>query len=459
MRRASLRLRLFALILIPLVFMAVLLGAWRFNAAQKTAEELFDRSLLAAALAISRDVAVSDGDLLSPATSDLISDISGGDVFYHVTGPGGIYITGYAYPPSTPANSESSPYAPQFFRSVYRDEGVQVVRITERITQDELSGDATITAWQRLADRAVFARQLALRAATLIGALLVTLALVVWFGVSLGLRPLIDLQDAIDIRSPDDLSRIKRAVPDETRGIVRTLNRLFAQVESSMTAHKVFISDAAHQLRNPAAAVQSMAEAVRDAPSEETRRARLSDLVTAAKASGRIADQLLSLDRLQQNAGDLPDETHDLVETLREICAELGPTILLQGIEFEFNAPDTALPVRADKLFLAEAIKNLVDNALKHGGDALTEISVHLRAEGGDAVVTVRDDGKGLAPEQSEVAFRRFSQVEPSNGSGLGLAIAQSVSEKHGGSLSIDRVNAGASLTIRLPLAQAADRS
>ena len=99
MTSMSLRSRLFMLILPPLLLLSIVLGFWRFEVAQRTSETLFDRSLLAAALAISRDVAISGGDALSPSTRDFVSDAGGGELFYHVTGPGGIYITGYAYPP------------------------------------------------------------------------------------------------------------------------------------------------------------------------------------------------------------------------------------------------------------------------------------------------------------------------------------------------------------------------
>lgn len=76
-RHGSLRLRLFILILTPLVLLAILLGYWRYTVARETAQELFDDSLLSAGLAISRDVAVSDGDALSPTTRSLIRDASG----------------------------------------------------------------------------------------------------------------------------------------------------------------------------------------------------------------------------------------------------------------------------------------------------------------------------------------------------------------------------------------------
>lgn len=451
MRHASLRLHLFVLILCPLVLMAGLLGYWRVTVAQNTAEELFDRSLLAAALAISRDVAVSGGDALLPSTRNLIRDAAGGEVFYHATGPGGIYITGYAYPPKSDAANETAPYAPHVFEASYRGEDVRVLQIRERMTIENLTGDALVKVWQRTEDRQGFARQLALRAAALMGMLLATLALVVWFGVARGLRPLTDLQDAIAARSPNDLSKIRRPVPLEVRGIVETLNGLFGKVEASIGAHQVFISDAAHQLRNPAAAVQSMAEAVRDAPGREERNRRISELVSAARSSARVADQLLSLDRLQQTAMAPEVETIDIRELVKELCAERGPAILSRGIEFEFTAPDGPVHVAGDALFLAEAIKNLIDNALKHGGRGLRSIDVRVVRSGAEVVVTVRDDGKGLQPEQSAAAFGRFSQVEPSDGSGLGLAIAVSVAERHGGSLTIDKADKGASLSLHIP--------
>ncbi len=452
-RPASLRQRLFALILIPLVVMAMLLGVWRTNAAQRTSDELFDRTLLSAALAISRDVAVSGGDHLSISTRDMIQDASGGEVFYHATGPGGSYITGYAYPPATSLRKNTNRYVPNFFEAEYRQESVRVLRITERMTIENLTGDATVTVWQRLADRHAFARQLALRAAALIGALLVTLALVVWFGVALGLRPLLDLQDAISIRSPDDLSQIRRPVPIEAQGILRTLNRLFGQVETTMNAHQAFISDAAHQLRNPAAAVQSMAEAVRDAPTNVDKDMRIAELVSATRQAARIADQLLSMDRLQQPVKTAQLKEIDLPQLVHDACADMGPLVLSKGIAFELKNSDQPIQIRGDSLFLAEAIKNLIDNALKHAGAALNAITVQVSTDQQFAHVTVTDDGKGLSPEQTDTAFRRFSQVEPSEGSGLGLSIAQSVAKRHGGVVSINRVDVGASLTLSVRLA------
>ncbi|MEM1373014.1 MAG: sensor histidine kinase [Pseudomonadota bacterium] len=442
MSTASLRTRLFVVILVPLLLMALALGLWRINSAQATAEELFDRSLRAAALAISKDVTISGGDALLPTTRDFIGGVAGGEVFYHATGPGGIYVTGYAYPPVQQGDAP-------LFEATYRGEAVRVARLTETVTIDGLSGPSTITAWQRLSDRQAFARELATRSAILIGALMGTLAVVVWFGVGLGLRPLTTLEEAIAARSPDDLARIKRRVPAEVQGITGTLNRLFGQVEESMEAHKTFISDAAHQLRNPAAAVQSMAAAARDAPDEAARMERLAGLEAAARRSARVANQLLSLDRLQHGAA--MTERFDLASALSELCTDIGADVLARGLEFSYDGPPGPLELSADRVLVEEAVQNLIDNALKHA-TGVTRLEVELAQEAREARITVRDNGRGLSPADADAAFRRFSQVRPSEGSGLGLAIVSSVAEKHGGSVQIDSVTSGASVSLRLPL-------
>ncbi|WP_299986071.1 sensor histidine kinase [uncultured Ruegeria sp.] len=448
----SLRLRLFLLILTPLVLLAFLLGFWRFNVAQKTAQELFDESLLSAGLAISRDVAISGGDALLPSTRSMIHEASGGEIFYHVTGPGGSYVTGYAYPPTSASSAQQDPYIPYLFESVHREVPVRVLRMTERVTLENLVGDATVTVWQLMADRNAFANQLSIRAAILMGILLTTLAIVVWFGVARGLRPLLDLQEAIALRSPDDLSVIKRSVPIEVRGIVKTLNRLFAQVEHSINAHQTFISEAAHQLRNPAAAVQSMAEALQEAKTDEDRGKRISELVIAAKNSATVAEQLLSLERLRQPTHQDQMDEIDFRSVVEEACAEMGVHILAKGIEFDVTMPDAAIMVSGDRVFLIEAIKNLLDNAVKHGGAKLNRISVVLQCDSGSVSLTVADDGAGLSPDQSDAAFARFSQLEHSEGSGLGLSIVSAVAHRHGGQISINQVERGASVTLKLPI-------
>jgi two-component system sensor histidine kinase TctE len=421
--------------------------------ATETANELFDRTLLSAALAISRDVMVSDGDALLPSTLGLIHDASGGKIFYHVTGPAGVYITGYAYPPVLSENPPSPNSQLQYYKASYRLEPVQVLRLTEKPGATPLLGNLTVTVWQRISDRNAFAQRLFQRTTVLLGILLAALTIVVWFGVKLGLRPLHDLHDAIAKRSPDDLSQIKRPVPIEAQGIVAVLNRLFKQVEDNIAAHQAFISDAAHQLKNPTAGLLAMAQATSDTKDEAERKKRLGELVEAARNTARVTNQLLSLERLQHGADRLGSERIDLNTLAESVCAGFAQEALKRSVNFEFVAKQPVIMVQANSVFLAEALKNLLNNALSHAGPNLGAIVVTTATADNTATLTVWDDGKPLAPHQEATLFRRFSQLEPNPGSGLGLAIADTVARQHKGRLKIDAVETGASITIQLPLA------
>ena len=206
MTSISLRTRLALILLVPLIAISIVAGFWRFAVARDTAEELFDRTLLASTLAITRDVAISGGDALSEATRDLMRDTSGGEVFYHVHGPDGVFITGYATPPVAPAGTDQSVGSPIFFQSIYRGEDVRVVRLREAGEIDGISGISTVTVWQTFDTRNAFVRDLAVRAGLLMITLILTVAAVVWLGINFGLRPLTDLQAAIANRSSDDLA-------------------------------------------------------------------------------------------------------------------------------------------------------------------------------------------------------------------------------------------------------------
>ena len=261
MKRLSLRGRLALIILVPLLVISVLAGYWRYSVARGTAEELFDRTLLVSAVAISRDVAVSEGDAISPSTFQLMRETSGGQIFYHVHGPDGVFLTGYATPPVPPRDLARVADRPVFYNAQYRSGEVRVVRLRERVTTGAIEGFSTVTAWQSFAGREALARDLGLRAALLLGGMMASIAMLIWFGIRRGLAPLTDLQSAISKRSSDDLSPIKRVVPEEVTGLVGTLNGLFGQLSTAMQSRDMFIANAAHQLRNPIAAVVSSTEA------------------------------------------------------------------------------------------------------------------------------------------------------------------------------------------------------
>lgn len=449
----SLRSRLILIILTPLLVVSLVAGVWQFRATTKRAENIFDRGLLSAALAISRDVAISGGDALSPLTRNLINDTSGGELFYHVYAPDGVFVTGYSTPP-VPADPNPAPSAePLYFDAIYQREDVRVLRFRDVTTVDDVSGTFNITVWQSADVRRNFVHEVVTRSFAVIALLVTCVALIVWFGVRLGLRPLMELEGAIARRSSTDLEPIRRAVPLETNGLVKTLNRLFDQVSRRISSKDEFISNAAHQLRNPIAGVLALAEAVESAPDETAAKRRSRELLQAARETSRLANQLLSFERARGSNISMTGERLDICGLGNEIIESVLQSAIDPAVELSFVRPDAPVVVFGDRVMLREALLNLVTNALVHGGRQLSHITLTIEVSGQTAVFTVEDDGIGIPAEKQDQAKSRFGQAGGGGGSGLGLPIAAKVAENHGGHLEIRSPQKGTSVRFALPIA------
>lgn len=436
-RTYSLRLRLTLIILVPLLFVAGATGLWQLNNARVTAGDVFDRSLQSAALAVTNDVALSGGDALGPNTRKILSDTSGGPVFYHVYAPDGVIVAGYATPPVGIPVSGDGDLNPVYFNAEYLGRDVRGFRMRTRMQVDDFSGVFTTTVWQDVTIRAAFVQDLMLRSLVTISSIITSLALIVWFGIRIGLHPLNDLQQAIDLRSGEVLKPIQRPVPVEVEGIVRTLNRLLGQVSEAMATQNEFISNAAHQLRNPIAGVLALAESVRSAPSDVAMRERADDLVNAAKETSHLAQKLLTYERTKSISPASAKETFSLNELITRIVDDFHKSGD-NNIAIASILPDDDVSVTADRTMIREAVSNLIDNALKHGGSEMSGITIGLKTQTGHATIVVEDDGKGLTGEEIQTALQRFGQVsDRGDGSGLGLPIVARVAERHGGELQL----------------------
>ncbi|MEM9392755.1 MAG: sensor histidine kinase [Pseudomonadota bacterium] len=453
MTSASLRLRLTLIILIPLLAIAGAVSAWQVNDAREKAGEIFDRSLLSAALAISADIARTSGDALSIETRDRLRDSSGGQVFYHVYAPDGVFVTGYATPPVPIDRGALPAEGSEFYTATYYGRDVRVLRLRDNTTMGGINGLFTYTVWQDVALREAFVQDLSRRSFFIMAILIGSVALVVWFGVRLGLRPLLDLEDAISARSSGDLRPIQRAVPRETRGLVERLNSLFRQVDATMAAQNEFVSNAAHQLRNPLAGVLAMAEAVASAPTPEATRSRAKELAGSARRTSDLANKLLTLERMQADPEHMSDAPVELQDLIAEVSSAHSGRIAESGIDLVAPLEASPTVVSGDAVMLREALTNLVDNAIRHGGDGLQRIKVSAERIEDEVVLSVEDDGKGVSKTDVPVVLSRFGQVSPGDGSGLGLSIAQAVAERHGGRIALNTDPPGLGVSLILPAA------
>ena len=433
----SLRLRLLIVLLAPLTVISVAAMWWRYEEARATAQEIFDRNLQITAFAVARDVALSGGDSLAPSTQALLKGASGGDVFYHVYGPDGSFVTGYSLPPV--AGVPDPQAAVQQYDARHQGQPVRVARLLEQTEIDGISGTVVVTVWQRLEQRDAFIRRAARQAGATMLLLLVSVAGLVLMGVGYGLRPLTELEDAIQKRSGSDLSPIARHVPVEIKGVVARLNSLFAQVTYAQEAQQRFVSLAAHQLRNPIAAMHTLAESTVSAKTEADMRTRATSILAETRAAKRLTDQLLSFERVKGSKPDM--STIPLHDLLKDVAEQFAPRAIQANVRFDFSAQCGGdLHVRADAVMLREAIFNLLDNALTHGGVDLSSIalSTELSDDGQAMRVLVENDGQALSQAGASRLFERFAQGAESPGSGLGLSIAKSIAELHDGRLALE---------------------
>ncbi len=272
--------------------------------------------------------------------------------------------------------------------------------------------------------------------------MLVVAATVTW-AVTRALRPLIDLTQAVEGRSPSDLSPIAaERAPLEVRPLVASLNRLFALVNEQTSAQRRFVADAAHQLRTPLAGLQSQVEAwaqtvdPQDASAAITLRAeQVLRLRDASRRTAQLANQLLALSRADSLGTDA--QPIELVD-LKALCESILALYLDAAAEkcMDLGIECAPAQTRGHAWLLRELLVNAVDNAIKHvptGGRVTLRCGEDLEIQPPTAWIEVEDDGPGITAEECPRVLERFYRLKgtQAEGSGLGLAIASEIARVH----------------------------
>ncbi len=216
-----------------------------------------------------------------------------------------------------------------------------------------------------------------------------------------------------------------------------------------------FVTNASHELKTPAAAIQAAAETIRDAAKDDpTAVPRFAEqLERESMRLSRIIADLLDLSRLE--SGSQGDELVRLDALAREECARCEDQTTAAGVTLSVHAGEVR-PVRGSPRDLALLVRNLVDNAIrytKRGG----VIDVTVDTVDGDVMLTVRDTGIGIATREMPRVFERFYRVDrarsrETGGTGLGLAIVKHVAENLGGTVAVrSELGRGSTFEVRLP--------
>ena len=450
----SLRSRLLLLIILPLTFIVSIGTVAIYFDSQKKSQEIFDNLLHTISQVILRDAVLSDGDLLTEQLLETLTDSLNDQIFYQVRDESNALFVGYSNPPQIPEISEIRPYQPIYFDSVYRDQSVRVIYSREFISSMDTPGWVDIYVWQTQVGQRQLLLELASDAFVTMIIMLISTGLIVWFGVQFGLKPLLELQSAIRKRSADDLSEIKREVPKEVSSLLSSMNNLFSQLRKAFTEKDDFIANAAHQLRNPIAGIQSQAEAAERSKTLESMKLRVKDVAKAAKQTSRLTQQLLSMEHISQRSIKSEFKDVDLVKITQEVLTKFALRADKQKVNLSLDSAEQSIRITGSETYLGEAIDNLIDNALLYGCPNGGVIHVELKLEDHSAVLVIKDNGNGIKAELIDSVFDRFfHDSESSNtGSGLGLSIAKTVIELHDGKLNLNSDNNGTSLSIVIPI-------
>ena len=275
----------------------------------------------------------------------------------------------------------------------------------------------------------------------------ITFALLAW-GIRRGLQPLRDVASEVAARDAQDWRPLPlQHVPAEAVPLIERINTLLDNVQRSMSVQRRFIADAAHQLRTPVAGMRVLLQDLEQelatlAPADASRpwQPVLAQLLTSSDRMARLIGQLLSLARSETAlAVDAEHRSQDILPVLREATEPLVLRALKAGRTITLDAPDEPVAARVHPLWFGEVLVNLLDNALRYGGEHIT-LRVLPAIEGRPACVDVEDDGPGVALEHLGRLFEPFWRGERADmrndgGTGLGLAIAREIVERMGGSL------------------------
>jgi two-component system sensor histidine kinase TctE len=242
-------------------------------------------------------------------------------------------------------------------------------------------------------------------------------------------------------------------MPAEMMPLIEALNALIAKLDAAALAHRTFIANAAHQLRTPLTALQLQAEQALHCGSLPEMREAIGRLQDVVHRAGRLANQLLLLSRAEPEAQSGANRRPtDLYELAFETARAWVPAAMAVSIDLGFDESSAHAVVDLDEALVAEAINNLLDNALKYCPPR-TRVTVAVRMTPQPTVV-VEDTGRGIAPAERASVVKRFYRGDHATGggTGLGLAIANEIALAHAGEFSItDAPGGGARFEIRFP--------
>ena len=452
----SLRRELLAWLLLPLIAV-VSFNVWTtWNNAREIANLLTDRTLLSSARTIAEGVHESEGVIEAPIPPWALEMFATDDrdhVIYRVNGPHGELVAGYSE--NLPPPHKPTGFAHIYFDSTYRDEPVRAVALAQPvISQGANSGEAVVVVGQTLRSRDRLVRDLWLKALRDQVLLVAVAGVLMLFGLSRGLTPLLRLRDAVRQRGSDSLEPLDSShVQLELKPLVLALNEALAQVQRQVASQRRFVANAAHQLRTPLTLLKAQIGVGLRAPEDTARKDAIEAIGTTVEGMTRLSNQLLSLARAEQGSALLHRERVDFGMLCREAVESLAVMAVERSIDLGFEGPATPHYVHGHATLLREMTINLIENALRYTSPSGT-VTARVQAEAARITLRVEDSGPGIPAEDRERVFERFYRRLDTGveGTGLGLAVVREIVASHEGAVELQDRAPGPGLVVLVSL-------
>ena len=429
----SLRRHLLVGILVPIALFVVVDTYSLYRQALQAVNVAYDRTLLASAKAMGDLLEIEDHggqptirahipySALEAFEADNRSRMT-----YRISDAKGQWIDGAKdLPQWTGTLPNQGPYAAlvDFYDGTFRGDPVRIAVLLHPLANRGDHAMATVQVAETLELRRTLARQILLD--TLIRQLLLitVITAVVLVVVQRVTRPVRRLSENLRLRREDDLTPLEASdLPREIQPLTDATNQVMQRLQQVLDHQKRFVRDAAHQLRTPLAVLKVQVQsALRgDVPAQEA----LQEMQVTVDRATVLANQMLSLAKVEQVRQLQNFATLDWAEVVRAVALDVSPLIAQKDIDFEIESQPCQ--VHAHEWMLRELVRNLLHNAIRHTPNR-GKLSVLIEPVGSMAQLCVSDSGTGIGDSMRQRLFQPFATGDTKSGTGLGLTIAREI--------------------------------
>ena len=347
------------------------------------------------------------------------------------------------------------PYAAlvDFYDDNFRGDAVRVAVLLQPVASTRGQAMATVQVAETLELRHTLARKILLDTLlrqVLLITVITTVVLVVVHRVT---RPVRRLSDSLSQRAEDDLTPLDAAdIPREIQPLTDATNQVMQRLQHVLDHQKRFVRDAAHQLRTPLAVLKVQVQSA--LRGDVAAQLALQEIQVTVDRATALANQMLSLAKVEQVRQTQDFVTIDWAEVVRAVALDVSPLVAEKDIDFELSALPCSM--HAHDWMLRELTRNLLHNAIRHTPSD-GHLTVRIAPMDDVAQLVVTDSGSGISEDMRQRLFQPFATGDTKSGTGLGLAIAREIVHALGGTIQLNNRIVGGEVvgldaSITLPL-------